>query len=159
MRSFEHLLTERYGEPVVTSQARFLEYRWKTDVTSRQSVLYKPLFWTDAMRRQYGALEQVYCDVVGGLLLGGSIKLATLRGPELYGLYPIEEFWRQPEVQAALQHDPSLCFFMDSANVWFYGVKGDQLHLYDSETYELEQLGPVVPALESLLAQWEEAKR
>jgi hypothetical protein len=46
---------------------------------------------------------------------------------------------------------------MDAANVWFYGVKGDDLFVYDAETAELDHLGPISRELERLLRDWREA--
>jgi hypothetical protein len=40
---------------------------------------------------------------------------------------------------------------MEASNVWFYGVKAGQLYVFDAETDELDRLGPVEPAIETLM--------
>ncbi len=47
---------------------------------------------------------------------------------------------------------------MDAANVWYYGLKDGDLYVCDSETGELDSLGPVEAEIERLLIPWEEAK-
>jgi len=81
-----------------------------------------------------------------------------LTGESVFGLYTTRTLQHQPEVRSANLHDPEVCFFMDSANVWFYGVKDCQLYVYDAETEELDLLGPFEREFEELLRQWETAK-
>jgi hypothetical protein len=47
---------------------------------------------------------------------------------------------------------------MDAANVWYYGVKDADLWVYDRETDELDNEGPLEDALEALIGEWEVAK-
>lgn len=61
----------------------------------------------------------------------------------------------QPEVQHALTKDPGINFFMDAYNVWFYGIKGGDLYVFDAEYDELDSLGPIEPALEMVLIEFE----
>jgi hypothetical protein len=51
--------------------------------------------------------------------------------------------------------DPTVAFFMDASNVWFYGHRDGTLFVYDSETDELDDLGPIEAALEKVIADWE----
>jgi len=46
---------------------------------------------------------------------------------------------------------------MDASNVWYYGHKKGELYVFDTETDELDSLGPVESALEALMDQWEDA--
>ena len=154
----EKLLTKRYGDPRVIAGAPYAEYRWRDDVARSSSILYKSFEWNNDLERRLGVLRDVYGDVVGGFVLGDSLKISTLRRPKVYGLYPIEELQQQPEVVLALRTDPAICFFMDSANVWFYGLKNGELLVYDSETEELDRLGPIEIELERLISEWEQAK-
>jgi len=58
-------------------------------------------------------------------------------------------------VQSALLMDPAIDYFMEAANVWYYGLKGTELYVFDSEFDELDSLGPVEPALEEVIDRWE----
>lgn len=53
--------------------------------------------------------------------------------------------------------DPELTFFMDASNVWYYGYKAGNLYVFDVETDEFDLLGPIEPALEQLMDEWEAA--
>jgi hypothetical protein len=101
-------------------------------------------------------LQDIYGDIVGGFLIYGELKIAMLRGPEVFGLYRLEELWRREEVRRALSIDHDIVFFMDASNVWFYGVKGDELYVYDAETGELDSLGAIESAMDQLFDAWED---
>jgi hypothetical protein len=156
----EIALTNRYGNPLVVPSEPFSEYRWRHCSDVNQSVLYKKLVWDKDLAKRWGALQPIYGDSVGGFLIGipSSIKLAMMSGPEVFGLYPMDELQARPEIRRAHSLDAAVCFFMDSGNVWYYGVKEDQLFVYDSETDELDSLGAVACALQELFAEWEQAK-
>ena len=59
----------------------------------------------------------------------------------------------------AVVKDPAVDYFMDEANVRFYGMKKGQLCVFDAEFDELDSLGPVEPALHTLMDQLETARR
>jgi hypothetical protein len=99
----------------------------------------------------------IYGDARGGFVIGDSLKLSLLEGPNVFGLHRIEELQGQQEIQRASALDPQIAFFMDSANVWFYGIKAGELFVYDAETAELDSLGPVDSALRTLLLEFDEA--
>jgi hypothetical protein len=46
---------------------------------------------------------------------------------------------------------------MGASNVWYYGVKRGELYVFDTAYDELDSLGPIEPALEELVDQWEAA--
>lgn len=155
----EILLTERYGQPIVIPSEPLAEYRWNDEIESSRSILYKTLVWKEELCARFADLTTVYGDAVGGSILLGSLKVSMLVGPKVFGLYRIKDLQRTPSVLRALEHDASVCFFMDAANVWYYGVKGQELYVFDSETDELDCLGPVQSGLSKLLSEWELAKR
>jgi hypothetical protein len=153
----ETLLVERFGAPTVTRSDLGTEHSWNTSEESRECLLYKPLSWDDRQRREFAVLRPLYGDAMGGFLLGDSLKVSLLAGPEIFGLYQIADLQDRPEVRRALEFDPEVCFFMDAANVWYYGIKDGELYVYDAPFDELDSLGPVRRALEQLLTEFEEA--
>lgn len=154
----EEVLRERYGVPQVISGATLVEYRWREEREPRRCVLYKLAAATSVSETTPLFLQRVYGDFIGGSLLQGSMKLAVVAGPTIYGLYSLSRLRAQPEVRHARQLDPSIEFFMDAANVWYYGLKGDELYVYDAPNGELYARGPVGSALVALLQEWEEAE-
>jgi len=154
----EVVLAERYGAPTIVPGTEFLEYRWNEKSEPFHCVLYKTIADIRSWDAEPRVLEKIYGDALGGFLLLDSLKLAMLAGPPVYGLYGIDELRGQPEVLAAKRLDPDIEFFMDAANVWFYGIRDKgQLYVYDSETAELTELGPLGQAFRQLLQQWHEA--
>ena len=154
----ESVLIDRFGQPETTQSARGMEYRWDCGSRRRKCTLYGPNPWDDELQVAFGHLKTLYGNALGGLLLSDALKIALLRGPSRFGLYTIEELQCQPEVERAHRRDPDVQFFMDSANVWYYGLKGDVLLVYDSETDELDALGPVSSAFSEVLMQFERAE-
>jgi hypothetical protein len=152
----EYVLIERFGLPVTAAAETGVEHRWNAGDERRESVLFLPLVWNDLRRHQYGQLESIYGDAMGGFLLGDALKVSLLEGPPIFGLFFIDELHDQPAVRRAHELDPEICFFMDSANVWFYGVKGDELFSYDAEIDELNALGSVRSAFSDLILQCEQ---
>jgi hypothetical protein len=151
-------LTRRYGEPKVVLNGLGSEYRWNDATDGLRCVLYNGLTWDAGLRNEYGLLELVYGTARGGTLLGGSLKAAIIRGQSVFGLYDITTLHHQPEVISANEKEPCIVFFMDASNVWYYGVKGKELYVYDSATGELDLLGPIESKLELLLEEWELTK-
>lgn len=153
----EDVLTERYGVPTIVPGAHVAEYRWNEHSEPLSCLLYKALTPSATAEGELNVLRPIYGDVLGGFLLLDSLKLAMLAGPAVYGLHAIDELRAQPEVRDASTLDPDIQFFMDAANVWFYGMKEGELYVYDSETAELTRLGPFDQAIRELLQQWEQA--
>lgn len=100
-------------------------------------------------------LANLYGDSCGGSLLGGALKLATLVGCHLWGLYDLIELSQQPEVHQAKILVPGAEFFMDASNIWFYGYEDNYLLVYDAELHEIDTLGPLENALDTVFDQWE----
>ena len=46
-------------------------------------------------------------------------------------------------------------YFMDAANVWFYGHKDGRLFVYDAETDELDDLGELDTGLAQVIEGWQ----
>ena len=151
----EEFLTSKYGCPAITRFDCGVEFHWQS--TGNDSILYKGLTWDDTLRLHLSVLESIYGDSRGGSLLGGSLKVAIVYGQVPFGLYQIEELQRQPEVIRASPHDPTVCYFMDSANVWFYGTKDGQLFVFDAEADELDSLGSIDIALNTVFDEWASA--
>jgi len=154
----EQVLKERYGEPLVVSGAMLVEHRWNEEREARRCELCRLAGARPASETTPLLLQPVYGDFIGGSLLQGSMKLAVVAGPTIYGLYSLSRLRAQPEVCDAGQLDPSIEFFMDAADVWYYGLKGDELYVYDAPNGELYARGPVGSALVTLLQEWEEAR-
>jgi hypothetical protein len=147
----------RYGPPQVVSSGQSLEHRWNADDECRSSVLYVGRETQNSEQAIQEEFRFLYGDYFGGFLMGNLLKLATLGDKRVFGLYTIEELQEQPEVERALAIVPGICFFMDAANVWFYGHKSGQLYVYDAETDELEDMGDIELGLNVLLDEWEES--
>ena len=88
-----------------------------------------------------------------------TLKVAVIPDHEIYGLWNMSDLRELPAVQHALARDPAVEYFMDSDNVWYYGIKKGELYVFDAEFDELDSLGPVEPALHTLMEEWETARR
>jgi len=149
------ILTQRYGVPNINSTAKPTEYRWFAKNERANSILYVGMDWERDYATRFGSLKGIYGECIGGFLIGDSLKVALLIPQNIFGLYYIEELRNQPEVRHALELDPRIDFFMDAANVWFYGHKEGELYVFDGETAELDALGPMEQGLITLLDEWE----
>ncbi len=113
--------------------------------------------WEGRLGTRFAGLKGIYGNAFGGFLVGNSLKIAVLLPRKVWGLWRIDELQMLRPVRIALAIDPAIDFFMDAANVWYYGHKEGELYVFDAETDELDSLGPIEPALDSLIDQWEEA--
>ena len=154
--TIEKILRERYGDPVVVPMTSGAEYRWNQQNESWRCVLYKAADLLTSTTLVSGPLRRIYGDIVGGSLLLDSLKVATIRQTDIYGLYTLGDLSMQPEVADAKRIDSAIEFFMDASNVWFYGVKENELYVYDSGTCKLDTLGPIEEAVSQLLEEWEQ---
>ena len=153
----EQILRDRYGGPVVTPMAIGAECRWNLQNEPWLCALYKATDMLGLTTMAPRPLQSLYGDAVGGFLLLGSLKITTIGRTEIYGLYTLEELAMQPDVFLARHIDSSIEFFMDSCNVWFYGMKEGDMYVYDSGTGELDRLGPANETMMTLLEEWEES--
>jgi hypothetical protein len=154
----EEVLFERYGRQIVSLTADFSMSTWNADTEAKRCIIYKPRDVGEVQDPPFPQLRELYGDALGASILGDSIIVAMLSGPEVFGLYHFHELQQQPEVLSALQQKRDICYFMECANVWFYGVRNRDLYVYDSETGELDCLGPIRREFALLIQQWEEAK-
>jgi len=114
--------------------------------------------WTESRDARFAPLKGIYGDIFGGFLIKNILKVAILLPKKVYGLWNIEELRKRPAVQRAIVRDPAINFFMDEANVLFYGIKDGKLYVFDAETDELDSLGPIEPALETVMDELESAR-
>jgi hypothetical protein len=155
----ETLLIERYGQPTACFSEQGSELRWNSNDARRQCRLFKSLAWTIELRSKLGVLEPIYGDASGGILIGDSLKIAMLTAPDIFGLYSIADLQCRPEIERAKELHSELCFFMDSSNVWYYGVADGDLYVYDAEIEELDNLGRLKSALQRVLDEYETTKQ
>jgi len=154
----ERVLTRRYGEPVVSARHGLPARCWNLDDPDYSSALYVGMKWVEPWKSRFASLQGIYGDVFGGFLIKNTLKAAVLRSGQIYGIWNIEDFLVQPQVQRAHSKDPDIDFFMDAYMVYFYGVKAGELHIFDAETDELDSLGPIEPALETIMDEFEESR-
>jgi hypothetical protein len=155
----EKMLVRRYGQPVSCVRDGMVTRRWNTGHPDREAILYVGMKWSGIPGTRFASLREIYGDAFGGFLIGDTLRAALLTPRKVYALWNINDLRMQPEVQNALVRDPAIDFFMDAYNVYFYGLKRGQLYVFDAEMDELDSLGPIEPALETLMDQWEEAGR
>ena len=123
----ERVLRERYGEPSIVGRVTLVEYRWNEEYECRRCVLYKLATAQPELEAGPLSLRPVYGDAMGASLLQGSMRVAVVAGPTIYGLYSLSSLQAQPEVRDAERVDPSVEFFMEAAKVRFYGLQGHGL--------------------------------
>jgi hypothetical protein len=128
---------------------------WNTNRPEDEAVLYVGMEWRGILGIRFASLKEIYGDAFGGFLVGDSLRAALLAATKVWALWNIDDFRIQPEVQQALVKDPAIDYFMDASNVYFYGIKAGQLYVFDAETDELDCLGPVEQALETLMDEQE----
>jgi hypothetical protein len=154
----EKILFRRYGQPIMSIRDGMVAKCWNTDTPSYEAVLYLGMKWESLLGLRFGSLKDIYGDALGGFLMGDSLRAAMLSLRSVYALWNIDEFRGQPEVRNALAMDPGIDYFMDQDMVLFYGIKKGQLFVFDAETDELDSLGFIEPALESVMDELEAAR-
>ena len=144
----EAVLTHRYGPARIVDDGPYIERRWLESDEHSTSVLYQdPNFlWDATTSRDLDVLKPIYGDALGGFLLHASLKVATLGTHEFWGLYTIRALQEQVSLCHTERFEPGICFFMDAANVWFYGVKNGVLWCYDAAFDELYEVADVATA-------------
>jgi hypothetical protein len=130
---------------------------WKPDEWDYDAVLYVGMQWHGRLGTRFASLKEIYGDACGGYLKKNLLKVALLLPRKIYGVWRIDDLHKLPPIRRALELDPSIVFFMDSANVWYYGHKAGELYVFDTQTDELDSLGPIERVLETLMDQWEVA--
>jgi len=155
----ETVMTRRYGPPINAIVDGLPAKGWHPDDVDYDTVLYTGMKWHGWLGTRFASLKEIYGNAIGGFLMKNTLKIAVLAPREIYGLWNIDDLRMQPEVQHALTMDPAIDYFMDEDNVFFYGIKKGELYVYDSETDELDSLGPIEQALETVLDELEAARR
>ena len=153
----ERILIRRFGEPVVAIMDGLHAHCWNPDEFDYATCLYMGMKWEGLPGLRFGPLKEIYGNAFGGYLIKNTLKAAILHPREIYGIWNIDDLRMQPEVQHALVRDPAIDYFMEASNVWFYGIKAGDLYVFDAEMDELDLLGPIEPALEILMDEWEAA--
>lgn len=154
----ERILTRRFGEPDPIITDGLAALRWESERPDESSLLYLGMKWHGLLGTRFAGLREIYGRACGGLLIGDSLKVAMLLPRRLFAIWNIDQLRMLEAIQRALVKDPSIEYFMDAANVWYYGHKAGELYVFDHPTDELDSLGPIEPALETLIDQWEEAR-
>ncbi len=115
--------------------------------------------WGSRLGTRFASLKKIYGDAFGGFLIKNLLKVTMLLPRKIYGVWSMGDFQMLPPGRKALAIDPAIDFFMDAANIEYYGHKAGELYVYDTTAGELDCLGPIERALETLMDQWEEAGR
>jgi hypothetical protein len=150
----EEILIRRFGQPKMVVTNSFTARTWNVDNEPRRCELYYGLEWEAKWRSPHHQLKSLYGDSFAGLLLRDSLKIASFIEQEIWAVYRIDELQARPEVQRALTRDPTIDYFMDASNVWFYGYKNEALYCYDATFDELDCLGQAEPAINDVITQW-----
>jgi len=150
----EKVLVRRYGLPTKCTRRGLEALCWNPDDFDFASVLYVGMKWDAKLKKRYASLESIYQDALGGFLVKNLLRVAVLTPQKIYGLWHVDDLQMLPPVRRAAEMDPSIVFFMDSANVWFYGHKDGELYVFDSDGDDLASLGPIQQALETLIGEW-----
>jgi hypothetical protein len=155
----EKILIRRYGQPISCVRDGMVARCWNSGDLDNEALLYMGMKWDGRVGLRFASLSDIYGDSFGGILIKNVLRVAMLSPRQLFAVWNIEELRMLPPVREALAIDPAIDFFMDAANVEYFGHKAGELYVFDTETDELDCLGPIEPALEALMDQWEEAGR
>jgi len=153
----ERVLVRRYGQPDETHREGMRAKIWAAG-TAFESVLYYSADWTRLPASKFRVHRPIYGACRGGTLVGSSLKVAMPSYENPFWLYNLHELEERMEVKRAMELDPELSFFMDAANVWYFGHNRGRLFVYDAPFDELDELGELESALEEVIAEWEAAK-
>jgi len=154
----ERMLVRRYGNSVACIRDGMPAKCWRIFQPEDESVLYTGMKWRGILEARFSSLREIYGDAFGGILINNCLKAAVLLPREFFAVWNIDELRSRPAVQRAAVRDPGIDFFMEAYNVYFYGVKAGKLFVFDSETDELDSLGPIESALETVMDEFEKAR-
>jgi hypothetical protein len=147
----EQVLVERFGPGAEEGEREgFVVHRWlpKDDPgTSR-------LFYSSTERLLVPVLEPVYGAAYAGILAGRALKLAAPGPYAPFGVPELRSYLNAPELGGLLAGTSNLIFFMDAANVYFYGMLNGEVVEYDAETAELDSLGSPDSAIPDIIDRW-----
>jgi hypothetical protein len=151
----ERVLIRRYGKPVTSILDGMGAKVWNPGDDDYEAVLYLGMKWSGIASLRYASLCDIYGDSFGGVLIKNTLKAALLSRPSLFHIRNIEELRALAAIEYAVVRDPGIDYFMHENNVLYYGVKKGQLYVFDNETDELDSLGSVEQALDTMLEEWE----
>jgi len=154
----EKMLVRRYGQSVACIRDGMAAKCWRIDQPDDEAVLYSGMEWRGKLGVRFLSLREIYGDSIGGILIKNCLKAAVLVPREFFAVWNIDELRLRPAVQRAIAKDPAIEFFMEAYNVWFYGIKKGELYVFDAETDELDSLGPIESALETIMDEFEAAR-
>lgn len=152
---FERILTRRYGQPSPRVHDGLMSKCWNEGDQDREARLYFGMKWHGLAGLRFAPLREIYGNSYGGVLIKDTLKAAVLLPRQLFAVWNIDELRSLPAVQHAVLRDPGIHYFMDQHNVLYYGVKAGQLYVFDTVIDELDPLGPVDQAIETLMDEWE----
>jgi hypothetical protein len=153
----ERILIRRYGQPVAATRRGLSALCWNPDESDYDSVLYVGMNWNNRMGTRFASLKEIYGDACGGFLIKNTLKVAVLLPRKVYGVWRMDDLQMLPPIRKALEMDPAIDYFMDAYNVYYYGIKAGELFVFDAETDELDCLGPIEPAIETLMDEFQAA--
>ena len=151
----ERVLTRRYGKPVTSILDGMGARVWNPGDDDYEAVLYLGMKWSGIASLRYASLRDIYGDSFGGVLINNTLKAALLSPRSLFHVRNIEELRMVPAIHYAVVRDPRIDYFMHRDNVLYFGIKNGELYVFDTVTDELDPLGPVEQALETMLDEWE----
>lgn len=153
----EEIVEKRFGKPTLSIQENLIHKHWTKKNPEAFSKLYFSLKCNDDIHLKHTKnLKLIYGDAIGGFFIGtpqtgGDLRIAMLNNQKIFGLYRIKDLQLHENIQKALSKEKGIDFFMDDSNILYYGCKNENLYIYDSETDELDSLGPLDEALEKLI--------
>jgi hypothetical protein len=153
----ERILTRRYGPPLSCIRDGMAAKSWNYAHPDDEAVLYMGMTWKGRPGLYYASLQDIYGDAYGGILIKNTLRAAVLVPRHLFAVWDIDELRELPAVQHALVMDPAIDYFMDAYNVYYYGIKAGDLYVFDAEMDELDCLGPIESAIETLMDEFEAA--
>jgi hypothetical protein len=159
MGLLEKVLTRRYGQPNLIISDGMIAKSWRTPYPEDESLLYMGMKWKGEFGARFGSLQDIYGEACGGYLVKNLLKVAVIVPREIYGLWRIDELRSLEAVEHAASMNPAVDYFMDEANVLYYGIKKGELYVFDTDFDELDSLGPVEPALHTVIDRLETARR
>lgn len=146
----ERMLIKRYGQPYNAIEHGMHAHCWNLHKDDFHTCLYQGMNWRSLNGLRFKSLREIYGSSIGGYLLRHGLRVVNLTEYDIPGIWNIDEFRIQPNVQHAYILDPKIDYFMDQDNYNYYGIKGDDLYEYNSEYEEVTLLGPIEPAIEEV---------
>ena len=166
--TFFRILQERYGEPmreVGSDRLRKLmkgnvdvtigECCWNLD-NKKKSVLYTGGEKSKELEVP-SEVAGLYGEFIGGTLLSSSVKIALRRQCNMFHLYTLPQLHNR--ISSDFNHESmaDIFFFMEAANIYYYGIRQGEIFVFDAETLDLDSIGPVDNAINQILEEWESA--